>query len=133
MLYIISTMATSVVYCKYDNSRKDINVLLDSVEIKGKTGVTDKKTLVCTNGGTITPVTEQQFAWLKDDPLFKLHESKGFLRVEKSKMSAENKAEKQAEVKDKSVQLTKDDFKQQGIEEPKTTAEEVMTNEDTKE
>ena len=55
------------------------------------------------------------------------------MRVEKSKMSAENKAEKEAEVKDKSAQLTKDDFKQQGIETPKTTAEEVMTSEDTKE
>lgn len=133
MLYIVSTMATSVVYCKYDNKRPDINVLLESIEIKGKTGVTDKKTLVCSNGGTITPITEQQYAWLKDDPLFKLHESKGYLRVEKSKMSAENKAEKEAEVKDKSAQLTANDFKQQGIETPKTTAEEVMTNEDTKE
>ena len=133
MLYIVSTMSTSVVYCRYDNSRKDINVLKDSVEIKGKTGVADKKTLTAINGGTITPITEQQYAWLKDDPLFKLHESKGFLRVEKSKMTAENKAERTAEVKDKSAQLTKEDFKQQGIETPKTTEEEVMTSEDSKE
>lgn len=133
MLYIVSTMSTSVVYCRYDNSRKDINVLKDSVEIKGKTGVADKKTLTAINGGTITPITEQQYAWLKDDPLFKLHESKGFLRVEKSKMTAENKAERNAEVKDKSAQLTKEDFKQQGIETPKTTEEEVMTSEDSKE
>lgn len=133
MLYIISTMASSVEYCRYDNSRKDINVLLESVVIKGKTGVTDKKTLICTNGGTITPITEQQFSWLKDDPLFKLHEKAGYIRVEKSRMSAENKAEKEAEVKDKSAQLTAKDFEQQGIEKPKTSVEEVMTDEGTKE
>lgn len=133
MLYVISTMSSSVVYCRYDNSRKDINVLLESVEIKGKTGVTDKKTLITTNGGTITPVTEQQYSWLKDDPLFKLHEKAGFIRVEKSKMSAENKAEKEAEVKDKSAQLTAKDFEAQGIEKPKVSAEEVMTDEGTKE
>lgn len=133
MMYVISTLSTSVVYCKYDNKRKDMNILLESVEIKGGSGVADKKTLECYNGGKITPITEQQYSWLKDDPLFKLHESKGYIRVEKSKMSAENKAEREAEVKDKSAQLTVKDFKEQGIEEPKTTAEEVMTSEDTKE
>lgn len=133
MLYVISTMANSVQYCKYDTSRKDINVLLDSVLIKGKTGVTDKKTLICSNGGTITPITEQQYAWLKDNSLFQLHEKNGFLRIEKSKSVAEGKAEKEAEVKDKSAQLVDKDFEEQGIEKPKTTVEEVMTQEETKE
>lgn len=133
MLYVISTMASSVEYCLYDTKRPDINILLDSVLIKGKTGVTDKKTLLCTNGGTITPITEEQFAWLKDNSLFKLHESKGFIRVEKSKLSAENKAEKEAEVRDKSAQLTDKDFKEQSINPPKTSAEEVMTTESGKE
>lgn len=133
MLYIISTMSSSVQYCKYDNRRKDINVLLDSVIIKGNTGVADKKTLITNSGGSITPVTEQQYEWLKNDPLFKLHEKAGYIRVEKSKMSAENKAEREAEVKDKSAQLTDKDFKQQGIDTPKITVEEVMTDENTKE
>ena len=127
MLYVISTMSSSVVYCKYDNKRNDINVLLESVEIKGKTGVQDKKTLMCPDGGTITPITEEQYAWLKDDPLFKLHEKNGFLRIEKSKMSAETKAEKKAEVKDKSTQLTPEDFKRQGIKKPALSQEELLT------
>lgn len=128
MLYVISTMATSVVYCKYDNKRPDINVLLESVEIKGKTGVQDKKTLICSNGGTITPITEQQYEWLKNDPLFKLHESKGYLRIEKSKGTAEYKAEKDAEVRDKSSQLKAEDFETQGIKKPALTQEELLTD-----
>lgn len=133
MLYVISTMASSVEYCKYDTSRKDINVLLDSIVINGKTGVTDKKTLICSNGGTITPITEQQYSWLKDNSLFKLHEKNGFIRVEKSRSVAENKAEKEAEVKDKSSQMTDKDFEEQGIKKPKVTVDEVMTTEETKE
>ena len=133
MLYVISTMANSVEYCLYDTSRKDINVLKDSVVIKGKTGVTDKKTLICLNGGTITPITEAQYAWLKDNSLFQLHQKNGFLKIEKSKSSAENKAEKDAEVKDKSAQMTDKDFENQGIEKAKTPVEEVMTQEETKE
>lgn len=133
MLYVVSTMSSSVEYCKYDNSRKDINVLKESVVIKGKTGVADKKTLITTTGGTITPITEQQYSWLKDDPLFKLHEKAGFIRVEKSKTSAENKAEKEAEVKDKSAQLTDKDFEEQQMEKPVVSVEEVMTKEDTQE
>lgn len=127
MLYVISTMSSSVVYCKYDNSREDVNVLLESVEIKGKTGVQDKRTLFCSNGGTITPITEEQYAWLKDNPLFQLHEKNGFLRVEKSKMTAENKAEKDAEVKDKSSQLKAEDFKKMKIKKPALTQEELLT------
>lgn len=127
MLYVISTMSSSVVYCKYDNKRNDINVLLESIEIKGKTGVQDKKTLMCPDGGTITPITEEQYAWLKDDPLFKLHEKNGFLRVEKSKMSAETKAERKAEVKDKSAQLKPEDFEKQGIKKPALSQEELLT------
>lgn len=133
MMYVISTMACSVVYCQYDTSRKDINILKDSVEIVGKTGVVNKRTLECPNGGTITPITEQQYAWLKENPLFKQHEKNGFIRVEKSRSVAESKAEKEAEVKDKSAQLTSDDFKEQGIEQPKTSVEEVMTTEVTNE
>lgn len=133
MMYVISTMASSVEYCLYDTSRKDINVLKDSVVIVGKTGVANKKSLEALTGGTITPITEQQYSWLKDNPLFKQHEKNGFIRVEKTKMSAENKAEKEAEVKDKSAQLTAEDFKEQGIAKPKVSAEEVMTTEDTQE
>lgn len=133
MKYIISTMASSVTYCNYDTSRQDINILKDSVEIKGKTGVADRKTLQTIEGGVITPVNDTQFAWLKDNPLFKQHEKAGFIRVESSKSVAENKAEKQAEVRDKSAQLTDKDFEKQDIKKPKTSAEEVMTTEDIKE
>ena len=133
MMYVISTMASSVEYCLYDTSRKDINILKDKVLIVGKTGVANKKSLETLTGGTITPITEQQYSWLKDNPLFKQHEKNGFIRVEKTKMSAENKAEKEAEVKDKSAQLTAEDFKEQGIAKPKVSVEEVMTTEDTQE
>lgn len=133
MMYVISTMANSVEYCQYDTSRPDINVLKDSVVIVGKTGVAHKKTLETVEGGTITPITEQQYAWLKDNPLFKMHEKNGFIRVEKTKLGAENKADKKAEVRDKSAQLTDKDFKEQGIEKPKTSVEAVMTTEDIKE
>lgn len=127
MFYVISTMASSVTYCLYDTRRKDMNVILESVTIKGKTGVTDKKTLICATGGTITPITDKQFEWLNKDPLFKFHEKKGFLRVEKTKNIAENKAEKDAEVRDKSSQMKDEDFIKQKIKPPKTSEEEVMT------
>ena len=105
----------------------------DKVLIVGKTGVASKKSLETLTGGTITPITEQQCSWLKDNPLFKQQEKNGFIRVEKTKMSAENKAEKEAEVKDKSAQLTAEDFKEKGIAKPKVSVEEVMTTEDTQE
>lgn len=133
MKYVISTMASSVEYCQYDTSRKDINILKDSVVIVGKTGVANKKTLETSYGGTITPITDQQFVWLKENPLFKMHEKAGFVRVENSKSVAEGKAEKEAEVKDKSAQLTDKDFDEQGIEKPVTTVEDVMTKEESKE
>lgn len=129
MIYIVSTMANSVEYCKYDNSRNDINVLLDSVVIEGKTGTRDKKTLVFTNGGVVTPVSEKQYEWLKENPLFKLHQDNGFIKVERTKLGAESKAEKEAEVKDKSAQLTSKDFEEMEIEKPKLSAEEVATTE----
>lgn len=127
MLYIVSTMSSSVEYCNYDTSRKDINVLLDSVVIKGGTGVADKKTLICAEGGIITPITEQQFEWLKNNPLFKHHQNNGFLKVVKSKSEAERQADKPELLKDKSAQLKDKDFEEQGIEKPKVSTEEVMT------
>lgn len=128
MIYIVSTMANSVEYCKYDNSRKDINVLLDSVVIQGKTGTIDKK-LLYTEGGVITPVNEQQYEWLKDNPLFQLHKNNGYIKVERTKLGAESKAEKVADVKDKGSQLTEKDFADMEIEKPKLSAEEVATTE----
>ena len=128
MYYITSTMSSSVTYCKYDTSRKDMNVLLEQVTIKGKTGVRDKQTLYSLEGGTITPVSDQQFDWLKDDALFKLHQKNGFVKVSKSKSDAEKISEKTADTKDKSAQLTPKDFEERGLKKPKLSAEEVLTD-----
>lgn len=135
MMYISSTMSASVVYVNYDTSRKDINTVKDTVVIKGKTGVQDKKTLTCLEGGTITAITEQQYAWLKDNPLFKLHTNNGFIKVLKSKSDAEKQADKPAEVKDNSSQLTSKDLKKRGLKKPKVDLEKatVSVEEDVEE
>ena len=126
MYYIESTLANSVTYCKYDTSRKDMNILQEQVTIKGKTGVQDRKTLFSLEGGTITSVTDEQFEWLQQDSLFNFHKKRGFIKVYKNKSDAEKQAAKPAEEKDKSAQLKPEDFVKRGLKKPALTAEELL-------
>lgn len=126
MYYIESTLASSVTYCKYDTSRNDMNILKAQVTIKGKTGVRDKITLQTLSGGTITAITDEQFEWLKDDPLFNFHKDKGFIKVFKNKSDAERQAEKKADVRDNSTQMKPEDFVKQGLKKPAVTVEELL-------
>jgi len=131
MAYVISTLSTDTEYTIYSKKRKDINVVEKKILIKGGSNVINKNTLQVSSKGVTTVVKDQDLQDLEQNPVFKLHQSKGFVRIIKSggTVAAEKEAESMSE-KDNSAQLTEKDFTKKGMKPPKTTIEEVSVGED---
>ena len=120
MPYVLSKLANAQTYVKYAKGGNNINIPMASVTIKGGADVADKKTLTSPQG-VITSVTADELEILKENPCFQQHLEQGFVNYYNMKPDVEKKAEKMP--KDKSRQLTKEDFKKQGKKAPKTAEE----------
>lgn len=88
MYHIFSTMANDNEYVQYsEHGPRGVNIAERSVLIKGGSGVHQKR--LGTPLGVHTAVSEENFAWLRENFSFKQHMANGYIRVEKSKLDPE--------------------------------------------
>lgn len=121
MIYVISTLSNDQNYCVYAD-RQDVKVVVKEILIKGGANIQNRRTLYASSQGVITPVTEVDFADLEKNPVFKMHQEKGFITVRKTNESDARKASEKMTTKDKSAQLTPEDYRnRKGIKKPPTT------------
>ena len=116
MAIILSTLSSDVIYTLYDKTPSGITVAAKSVKIAGGTGVIDKR--LVTPEGVTTSITDAELEVLEQNPVFKKHVENGFIKVTKSSKTNTKDMEK----KDKSAQLTPDDFEKKGLAVPVTNA-----------
>lgn len=85
----------------------------DAILIKGGQGVMDGRSLFTPDNGVITEVTDEQLAYLLENPLFKLHQANGFIKIIRTDSAKEQKKAAEDMVKsDDGAQLTPEDFEQ---------------------
>ncbi|OJW21174.1 MAG: hypothetical protein BGO49_24485 [Planctomycetales bacterium 71-10] len=88
MYHIYSTLANDNEYIRYsEHGPRGVNVAERSVLVKGGSGVHQKR--LGTPLGVHTAVSDEDFAWLKENFSFKQHMANGYIRVEKSKLDPE--------------------------------------------
>lgn len=109
MPYVYSTLSQDVVYTNFVKSGNDLQIPHDEVRIRGGAHVIDEKTLV-TPLGKRTEITDEQHEILKRNEVFKRHVKNGFIVVQDNRQKAEKVAKEHMEAKDKSAQMTPEDF-----------------------
>lgn len=119
MPYVASTLSADVNYCAYGRTPTGNNEVRRSVLIKGQANVADKHFI--TKDGVTTKVSNEELAFLRENPVFKMHEARGFVKICATESRAENT--KDLEKKDASAPLTPKDYEVQGKKAPKTKAE----------
>lgn len=117
MNYITSKLATSVDYTFYTKNENGINIITDTITVKGGADVINKRSLE-TPQGIITELDDKQLEKLKSHPVFKTHLENGYIAI----LSTEKEAKKvETELKeDASKQLTPNDYKKQNKKAPRT-------------
>lgn len=91
MMHVFSTAANSTMYVKYaENRPSNLNIVEREVEIKGGSGVAT--TRLMTPLGVHTEVKDEDYAWLKDHPLFKQSIAAGYITVRERSTNAEKVA-----------------------------------------
>jgi hypothetical protein len=91
-LYVYSTLTADNRYVNHRRASNDLPqpVTVDGMEgvlIKGGTGIADKR--LVTPRGVATEVTEAQAEYLRENPVFKLHEGNGFVVIDSAKVDPE--------------------------------------------
>lgn len=125
--YIVSTLSTDVSYEIYDKTRKDINVVVKSILIKGGSNVIVKRGFQVSATGVTTEVSDEDLKDLEENAVFRCHRERGFVKVVKGSRSTAEQAAERMDEKDKSAQLLKEDFNKKGLPKPKLSVQEVET------
>jgi hypothetical protein len=107
MKYVFSTLTASNTYTKTVPGGGDMPVTERAVTIKGGSNLPSKHML--TSIGYMTEVTDEDYEWLAQHPVFKLHMENGFIKVENKKADAE-KVATEMETRDQSAPLVDADF-----------------------
>lgn len=81
-LFIFSTLSSDIAYTNHEQGGADLPIDLPPVVIKGGAGVANDRLI--TPRGVVTEITEGQLEYLRQNPVFQLHEKNGFVRVSKS-------------------------------------------------
>lgn len=128
MKTIVSKLSNDQNYTVYKQVPGGLFVPVKKVLIKGGANVANKLTLLAPNGGVLTQVSDADYELLQKCPIFKKHIAAGFVYVSTSSSELEGekearKAEKNLKAKDKSAQLTPEDFKKAGKKAPTSKAE----------
>jgi len=93
--FICSKLASDHIYRKWIDAEKTNSTVRRKerdVFVRGKSGVTDKTTLV-TLDGPVTKISDQDFQLLKDsNPVFNRHIERGHLKVLEKEPSASDRA-----------------------------------------
>jgi hypothetical protein len=122
-IYVFSTLTCDQRYVQYEQGQNDQPIEGRSVLIKGGTGVANKRLI--TPLGVCTTITESELELLKENKLFQLHESNGYIKVQ-NKSADPEKVAADMELADPSAPLTPSDYRKGGKfgeqEEPKVGA-----------
>lgn len=85
--YIYSTLASDNVYAAHGPAVDGLPQAREGILIRGGYGVATRA--LVTPRGSVTPITDEQYARLQDDAVFVLHRDNGFIAVEQSSAPAE--------------------------------------------
>ena len=119
--FVYSTLASGNDYTEYKTDG-NINTPVRVVKIAGGAGVASRIQALAgeslTPPGAVTEVTDEEMAFLKTNEVFKLHESKGYIRVVQKlgfgKGAAVAKVARDMKNDDPSRPITEDDMKKGG-------------------
>lgn len=81
MPLIFSTMTGAVTYTDWKLSPGGLSIAGKQVTIKGGANVADRKTII-TPRGIGTEVTDEELAFLENDPTFKMHKKGGYITID---------------------------------------------------
>lgn len=107
-LYVYSTLAADTTYNTFAPTGDKRMVPDRSVTIKGGAGVMNDR--VITPDGVRTEITEEEEAILRQDQVFLLHETNGFVKIVGKKLNADSAAQ-DMNSGDASRQPTPEDFR----------------------
>ena len=106
--YVFSTLTASNTYTKTPASDgKNLPTVERAVTIKGGSNLPSRHML--TSIGYMTEVEDEDFEWLVQHPVFKLHQENGFITVRDKPADAE-KVATEMETRDQSAPLVDADF-----------------------
>lgn len=110
-IYVYSTLANDQQYNVWKKSDNDLPTIERAVLIKGKFGVTDKKTLVTSYEAAVTKITESELEDLRQNEVFQLHVKNGHIIVKDHSANGEAVAS-DMNIQDPSAPLVKQDFEE---------------------
>ena len=116
MPYILSKLANTQIYTQYVKGVNNINIPAKQITVKGGADITDKN--LVTPSGVLTQVTKDELEILKSNKEFQRHVERGYIEYYATAPDVEKKSEKLE--KDKSRQLTPDDYVKKGKKKPET-------------
>ncbi len=121
MPYVLSKLSNSQVYTKYAEGQTDtnLNVVVAEVKIDGGADVINKQ--LVTPQGVVTKVSDNELEILKSNKDFQRHLENGLVKYYNTAPKIEKEADKME--KDKSKQLTAEDYKKAGKKAPKVANE----------
>ena len=118
-MFIVSKASQDIEYVGWSKGKNGLNKKEKSVVIKGGANVLNKKTMETVNG-VITEVSADDVKFLESLSTFRRQVEAGWMKVGKSRVEAEKKAEAKdvdedgKVIKDGSAQLTPQDFEDIG-------------------
>lgn len=120
MPYILSKLANTQVYTQYVKGTSDnLNIVSAQVEVKGGADVTNSNLI--TPEGVLTQVSAAQLDILKANKDFQRHLENGVVKYFNTQPNIEKNTKSMS--KDKSKQLTKEDYKNANKKAPATEGE----------
>lgn len=117
MSYVTSKMGAGVIYAIYGKTAGGLPFVQKEIEVKGGTGVMNKNLI--TPEGVVTSLSDEDIELLKVNPLFKLHQENGYVRIHKTEKAKLTDMQE----KDNSAQKTASDYTKKGKKAPKVSKE----------
>lgn len=113
MKLICSTLTAPQSICLNKKLQNGTLQVTKRININGGANVGDKRTLL-TPHGVVTELSDEDYKLLIETEWYKRMEKRGFVRPVETKDEAEDPSKKGMTDKDKSAQVTKDDYKKTG-------------------
>lgn len=86
-IYVYSTLTADQIYTSYKSSANGVPLVTARIPIAGGANLMTKH--MVTPRGTVTEVTAEELAELRQNEVFKLHEKNGFITVSEAKTDVE--------------------------------------------
>lgn len=109
---VTSTLSTSMSYDFHERLPGGELIVKESIIIAGGAHVASKNLI--TTDGVVTQITDKQAEMLKEHPVFKRHQERGFVKIHRG----HNADTKGLEDKDASAPLDKDECRKRGFAAP---------------